>query len=93
MSKSILCTPVGLQTPKGIARVNKAVEALNDRNADVASVASDLVAKYEMNGSDIDWPDQIIDLAEAVKHRDVTYQEMLRAVAGYPSAAAEGEAA
>lgn len=75
MTEKVDITPVGCKTPEGIARVNAAVDRINDANARCAEL---LEIYYE----DISASE---DAKAVLDERKAATEELLRALAGRPA--------
>jgi hypothetical protein len=80
MTELIDCTPVGLSTPDGIARVKRAEQALYSANAEAAHLLA-MFVDAEFSLDDEDYP----EFRQAVDDCRAASDEFLRAVAGAPA--------
>lgn len=86
--QTIDLTPAGCQTPEGIARVNAALRAVDEANAECARLldehAGDLAPMLRHLGA---WD----DVMAARARRDDANEEFLRALSHAPAASRKGE--
>ena len=84
MATEILCTPVGLKTPEGVARVDAAMSKLNLANADAANLLCQILDE-DWFGNDPITDNELDELTRTVNRKRDAQDEFLRAIAGLPA--------
>jgi hypothetical protein len=88
--KTVDLTPVGCSTPEGIARVNRAVDAMHGANAGCVNAlrelldALDVLASMRPLGEEM--TEAQAEARAAMRQQIVAQDEFLRALAGRPAA-------
>jgi hypothetical protein len=72
-------TPVGMQTPEGVARVNAAIKEQDNAILDCANLLGELVMHITDNE---ETHDVLVDVKAALSRRKAASEAFLRAVAG-----------
>jgi hypothetical protein len=88
MTRSILCTPVGLSTPEGEQRVAKAMERLHRANTNAANLLTQMWDEKCFEGGEDPLTDNERDeIKHTVEAKQAAQEELLRAIDGAPEAA------